>query len=168
MLHGLLVIGSGAGEFDAAQEPLDLCRYERRCIGGGLHGLHHRAGLFRTVKREQNPAVLHLCPDVGRIDLLGCLCQSQRVLPLALLAHQYHQEPVGAEVTGVDFNGVLQVGHGERAAGIDLALGTQHERLGVERLDHHRGGRLGAGLHAEDHATLRKHLADRNALFVED
>ena len=42
--------------------------------------------------------MFHLRPDVGRIDLLGGLGEPQCLLPLALLAHEHHQEPVGTQV----------------------------------------------------------------------
>ena len=37
VFHGLLIIGSGAGEFNTAEEPLDLCRHQGRSVGAGLH-----------------------------------------------------------------------------------------------------------------------------------
>ena len=37
VFHGLLIIGSGAGEFNAAEEPFDLCRHQGRTVGAGFH-----------------------------------------------------------------------------------------------------------------------------------
>ena len=168
VLHRRLVVGRGAGQGNAAQEPLGLGHHQRRRVLAGLHGHEDGPGLRGAVERQQGRRVLELGPGVGGIEPRGGFRERDCLRPLALLGGHAEQEAMRPHVPGVDLNGVLEVGDGVGGAGFDLALGAEHERLGVERLDHDRRGRLRAGLHAQDHAALRIHLADGNPLIIED
>ena len=75
---------------------------------------------------------------------------------------------MSTQVFGVDLHRIVQVSHGECAARVDLALRAENERLRIKGLDHHRGGRLGAWLHAKDNAAFWKHFTDGDTLFIED
>ena len=168
MTHTLLVIGRLLLKFDAAEHPRRLRSDQRRDVFLGFDTLDLRAGGIRPTERQEHAGMLEPRPDVIRIDAFGRLGDRERIQPAALLAEQHQQQPLCPGVLGVDLDRALQVGHGVAGTLVDLAVGTQHEGLGIEWFEQHGHGGLRAGLHADHHAPLGKDLADRHALLVED
>ena len=168
MLDGRFVVGRGALDVDSPEHPLDLGRSHPFEVGHGLDDEHALSGLVIPPDRHQHAGVLEVRPDILGIELLGDRTQRQCLLPLPLFAEEGQEHPPGAEMLRIEFDGELQIDHGEVGVGLDLPLGTEHEGLGVERFDHHRQRRACTRLEAENKAAFRVDLADRHARFVEN
>ena len=112
--------------------------------------------------------MFELRPDILRIQTDSLLRQSQGLRPFALIGRQGEQEPMGTDVLWVDLDRVLQVGYRIGGARFDLLLGSQHERIRVERFDEDAGGFFRSGSDAEDHPAFGIDRADHGVLFVVD